>query len=117
MLNFSGNFLTEVPDELAECRELFQINFDECFRLFTIPKNIFTLPRLVIASFKKCSLIVIPSVVPTNLCSLSIDGNQLLNCIPQEILKFLPPTQSPSDFYMTDQNQLQTLQNARYVDI
>lgn len=114
MLNFSGNFLTEVPDELTECKELFQLNFDECFRLFTIPKNIFTLPRLVIASFKKCSLIVIPSVVPSNLSSLSIYGNQLLNCVPQECLKFIPPTQCPSDFYMTDQLELETLQNARY---
>lgn len=114
MLNFSGNFLTEVPDELTECKELFQLNFDECFRLFTIPKNIFTLPRLVIASFKKCSLIVIPSVIPSNLSSLSITGNQLLNCVPQEVLKFIPPTQCPSDFYMTDHLELETLQNARY---
>lgn len=117
MLNFSRNFITEVPNELTECRELFQISFDECCRLFIIPKNIFTLPRLVIASFKKCSLIVIPSVVPTNLCSLSIEGNQLLNCIPQEILKFLPSTQCASDFYLTDENELETLQNARLNEI
>lgn len=113
VLNFSGNFITEAPDELTECKEIFQLNFDDCFRLFSIPKNIFTLPRLVIASFKKCSLIIIPSVVPSNLISLSIEGNQLLNCVPQEILKFLPPTQSPSDFYMTDQLELETLQKAR----
>lgn len=114
VLHFDRNFITEVPDEITECKELFQISFDECFRLFSIPKNIFTLPKLVIASFKKCSLITIPSVVPPNLCSLSIEGNQLLNCIPEEVIvKFLPPTQCPSDFYLTEKDELETLQHAR----
>lgn len=113
MLKLDRNFLIEVPPEITECVELFQISFDECVRLFFIPKNIFTLPRLVYASFCKCALVILPSLIPSHLCSLTIDGNHLLNCIPQEVLKFLPPLQSASDFYMVEDDQLNVLQNSR----
>lgn len=113
VLKFDRNFLIEVPQEITECKELFQISFEECVRLFFIPKNIFTLPRLVFASFRKCALVVIPSIVPSHLCSLSIDGNHLLNCIPHEILKYLPLSQSASDFYMVENDQLESLEKAR----
>lgn len=105
--------ITEVPEELTECKELYQVTFDECSRLFTIPKNLFSLPRLVIASCRKCSLILVPSIIKSNLCSLTLDGNQLLNSIPEEALKFLAPTQSSADFYMIDKSELETLTLAR----
>jgi hypothetical protein len=113
VLKFDRNFLIELPEEIVECRELFQLSLDQCCRLFFVPKNIFILPRLVFASFRKCALVVIPSLVPLHLCSLSIDGNHLLNCIPKDVLKFIPPSQSTADFYMVEEDQVETLKNAR----
>lgn len=114
LLNFDRNFLTEIPQELTECTNIFQISFEECCRLFTLPKNVFQLPKLVSASFKGSNLITIPSIVPSNVCHLSINGNQLLNCIPHEVfIKFVPNSLSASDFYMIGDENLENLHEAR----
>jgi len=115
LLNFDRNFLMEIPQELTQCTKIFQLSFDECSRLFTLPKNLFTMPMLVSASFRGCNLITIPAVVASNLCHLSLYGNQLLNCVPHEIfVKFIPATTSASDFYMIDEENLSNLHEARY---
>lgn len=115
LLNFDRNFLLEIPHELTQCTKIFQLSFDECSRLFTLPKNIFSMPKLVSASFRGCSLLTIPAIVPSNLCHLSLSGNQLLNCVPHEIfLKFIPNTLSGSEFYMTEEENLNDLHEARY---
>lgn len=115
LLNFDRNFLMEIPQELTQCTKIFQLSFDECSRLFTLPKNLFTMPMLVSASFRGCNLITIPAVVASNICHLSLYGNQLLNCVPHEIfIKFIPATTSASDFYMIDEENLNNLHEARY---
>ncbi|KAG5681760.1 hypothetical protein PVAND_011169 [Polypedilum vanderplanki] len=114
LLNFDRNFLLSIPVELTECKNIFQLSFDECARLFTIPKNLFTMPKLVSVSFRGCSLITLPSIVPSNICHLSILGNQTLNCVPFEIfIKFIPFTLSASEFYMIDNESLEELHDAR----
>jgi Leucine-rich repeat (LRR) protein len=114
LFNFDRNFITEVPHEITECKNIFQLSFEECARLFSIPKNLFAMPKLVSASFRGCNLISIPSIITSNVCHLSIYGNQLLNSIPHEIFtKFIPNNLSASDFYMIDEQSLEELHAAR----
>lgn len=106
LLNFDRNFIFEIPNELTECTKMFQLSFEECARLFSIPRNLLTMPNLVNVSFRGCNLVAIPSIISPNINNFLFSGNQLLNCVPHEASKFLEPSTSTSDFYMVNSEDL-----------
>jgi Leucine-rich repeat (LRR) protein len=113
LLNFDRNFITEIPVSLTNCSKLFQLSLEECARLFSIPKNLLTMPNLVNVSFRGCNLITIPSMISSKIENLLFSGNQLLNCVPHEAVKYLDENISTSEFYMVDENDLETMINAQ----
>lgn len=106
MLNFERNFLMEIPIELTECTAMIQMSFDECSRLFSIPKNLLMMPNLRNVSFKNCSLLTLPMIASGKLENLLFSGNQLLNCIPYDLVKFLELEIRTSEFYKVAEEEL-----------
>lgn len=113
LLNFGRNFLTEVPNELTSCTSLVQISFDDCSRLFSIPINLLSLPSLVNVSFENCNLITIPAMISPSVKCLRINGNFLLNCVPHEVLNYLGPGLSTSEFYLIDDEDISQMSKAQ----
>lgn len=112
-LNFDRNFITEIPEEFVFCTSLVQISFDDCSRLFSIPHNLLAMPSLVNVSFRNCNLITFPSIISPSVKSLRINGNFLLNNIPYEVLEYLEPDISTSEFYLIDEKDIAQMNTAQ----
>lgn len=106
LLNFDRNFIMEIPVELTECLAMIQMSFEECSRLFTVPKNLLMMPNLVNVSFKKCNLLTVPSMVSPKIGNLLFAGNQLLNCVSYDLAKFIEPDTKTSEFYTVSEEEL-----------
>lgn len=113
LLNFDRNFITEIPYELTHCESIFQISFEECSRLFLLPKNFLMMPSLVNVSFRRCNLFTIPSMVSPKIMNLQISGNELLNCVPSDVIKFIDPNMTTAQFYMIEEENLTQMVTAQ----
>jgi len=109
MLNFDRNFITEIPGELTECRNIFQMSFVECARLFVLPKNLLAMPNLTNISLSGCCLFTLPSIASSSLANVLLHGNQLLNCVPHEIAQYLPSYMTTAQFYSIEEENLEEL--------
>lgn len=96
----------EIPRELTECEMISNLSFEECSRLFAVPTNLLAMPKLVNVSFKRCNLFAVPSMISPKIMNLSLGGNQLLNCVPSEAVKFIDPSISTAEFYMIEDGDL-----------
>lgn len=106
LLKLDRNLITNIPNELCECDQMFQLSFEQCSGLISIPKNLLMMPHLEYVSFKGCNLVTVPAVVSSKLTSLMLSGNVLLNCVPHEVVNFIDPKTTRSEFYMVEQKDL-----------
>lgn len=106
LFKFDRNLITNIPNELCECDQIFQLSFEQCSSLISIPRNLLMMPHLEYASFKECNLVTVPAIVSSKITSLMLSGNVLLNCVPHEVIKFIDPKTTTSEFYMVEQKDL-----------
>lgn len=92
---------------------MIQMSFEECSRLFAIPKNLLMMPNLVNVSFKKCNLLSLPSMVSPRVENLLFTGNQLLNCVSYNLAKFIELELRTSEFYMVNEDELSIMVEAQ----
>ncbi|CRK91345.1 CLUMA_CG005018, isoform A [Clunio marinus] len=109
ILSFDRNFIMRIPIELTECPKIFQLSFDDCSRLFSFPGDILMMRNLSNVSFRGCNLIQIPSIISSKIMNFSFIGNQLLNCIPQEAVKFIDPLMTTAEFFTINEEDLSDL--------
>jgi hypothetical protein len=71
------------------------------------------MPNLVNVSLRRCNLFTIPSMVSQKIMNLQIRGNELLNCVPIEVIKFIDPNLTTAQFYMVEEENLTEMVTAQ----
>lgn len=71
-----------------------------------MPNTLLMMPNLVNASFRGCSLAVVPSRISEKIENLIFTGNRLLNCIPYDAKGFLDPNMTLAEFYWMNNSEL-----------
>ncbi len=85
ILDISGSFIEEIPEEIEQCTQLKSI-IANASRLRRIPTTIGNLPKLRVANFGYCKLSAVPPELGNaqSLWSLNLSDNQL-KTLPEEL--------------------------------
>ena len=107
VLDISGSWIEEIPDEIEQCTQLKAI-IANASRLQRIPATIGNLPKLRVANFGYCRLTSVPPALgnATSLWSLHLSKNQLTS-LPEELGQLKNLT-----FFSAEGNQLEEFPTA-----